>query len=102
MFWMRNEENSFTIHTLIWRPGEAVECQPVCSSIGVGLARSSKSRTSDQQEHGKEGILDTMVEAPEAWSTFAFTDGSCLTNPGPCGAGSVIYKEHHPYSFCHS
>ena len=20
MFWMRNEENSFTIHTLIWRP----------------------------------------------------------------------------------
>ena len=22
-----------------------------------------------------------------------FTDGSCLTNPGPCGAGAVIY---HP------
>ena len=22
---------------------------------------------------------------------FAFTDGSCLENPGPCGAGAVIF-----------
>ena len=24
------------------------------------------------------------------------TTSSCLTNPGPCGAGAVIYQEHHP------
>ena len=30
------------------------------------------------------------MEAPEG-TTFAFTDGSCLTNPGPCGAGAVVY-----------
>ena len=35
-----------------------------------------------------------MTEAPEG-TTFAFTDGSCLTNPGPCGAGTVIYQDHH-------
>ena len=55
---------------------------------------SSKSRTSDQQEQGRELILDMMMEAPEGTS-FAFPDGSCLTNPGPCGAGAVIYQENH-------
>ena len=55
---------------------------------------SSKSRTSDQQEQERELILDMMMEAPEG-TTFAFTDGSCLTNPGPCGAGAVIYQDHH-------
>ena len=34
------------------------------------------------------------MEAPEG-TTFAFTDGSCLTNPGPCGAGAVINQDHH-------
>ena len=55
---------------------------------------SSKSSSSDQQEQGRELILDMMMEAPEG-TTFAFTDGSCLTNPGPCGAGAVIYQDHH-------
>ena len=54
---------------------------------------SSKSRTSDQQEKGRELILGMMMEAPEG-TTFAFTGGSCLTNPGPCGAGAVIYPDH--------
>ena len=38
------------------------------------------------------------MEAPKG-TTFAFTDGSCLTNPGPCWAGAVIYQEHH-YPVC--
>ena len=42
------------------------------------------------------------MEAPEG-TTFAFTDGSCLTNPGPrwagAGAGAVTYQEHH-YTVC--
>ena len=65
-------------------------------SVQQNLSRlgSSKSCISDQQEQGKELIPDMMMEAPEG-TTFAFTDGSCLTNPGPCGAGAVIYQEHH-------
>ena len=35
-------------------------------------------------------IRDMMFELPED-TMFAFTDGSCLTNPGPCGAGPVLY-----------
>ena len=31
------------------------------------------------------------MEAPEK-TIFCFTDGpSCITDPGPCGAGSVIF-----------
>ena len=33
------------------------------------------------------------MEPPEN-TTFAFTDGSCLTNPGPCGAGAVLYPPY--------
>ena len=55
---------------------------------------SSKSRTTEQQEMGKELVMDMMMEAPEG-TAFAFMDGSCLTNPGPCGAGAAIYTDHH-------
>ena len=55
---------------------------------------SSKSRTNKQQQQGKEMVLDMMMEDPEG-TAFAFTDGSCLTNPGPCGAGAVIYLDQH-------
>ena len=52
---------------------------------------SSKSRTQEQSELGKEMVMDMMMEAPED-TTFAFTDGSCQPNPGPCGA--VLYPPH--------
>ena len=51
---------------------------------------SSKSRTAEQQEMGKELVMDMMMEAPEG-TVFAFTDGSCLTNPGR-GRGSNLYR----------
>ena len=51
---------------------------------------SSKSRKAEQQELGKEKVLYLMMEAPEG-TTYAFTDGSRLTNPGPCGAGAVVF-----------
>ena len=35
--------------------------------------------------------MDIMMEAPQD-CTFAFTDGSCLTNPGPTGSGAIIYS----------
>ena len=55
---------------------------------------SSKSQTSEQQEQGKELVLDMMMKALEG-TAFAFTDGTCLTNPSPCGVGAVIYSDHH-------
>ena len=55
---------------------------------------SSKFRTTEQQELGKKLVMDMMMEAPEG-TVFAFTDGSCLTNPGPRGAGATIYTDHH-------
>ena len=51
---------------------------------------SSKNRTSVQQEMGQNIIHEFLSEAPVR-SCFAFTDGSCLENPGPCGAGAVIF-----------
>ncbi|MCG8032941.1 MAG: RNAse HI domain-containing protein, partial [Candidatus Thiodiazotropha taylori] len=54
---------------------------------------SSKSRTYEQTELGKEMVMDMMMEA-QADTTFAFTDGSCQPNPGPCGAGAVLYPPH--------
>ena len=53
---------------------------------------SSKNRTSEQQEEGK-AVIQNMVNEVSAAALVCFTDGSCLTNPGPCGAGVAIY---HP------
>ena len=34
----------------------------------------------------------TVILLVLSWGgSFAFTDGSCLINPGPCGAGAVVY-----------
>ena len=49
---------------------------------------SSKNRTS--QEMGQNIMHEFLSEAPVR-SCFAFTDGSCLENPGSCGAGAVIF-----------
>ena len=56
---------------------------------------SSKNRTSVQQEIGQNIIHEFLSEAPVR-SCFAFTDGSCLENPGPCGAGAVIFFPDDP------
>ena len=53
---------------------------------------SSKNRSNEQQEEGK-AIIQDMVNEVSASVLVCFTDGSCLPNPGPCGAGAVIY---HP------
>ena len=53
---------------------------------------SSKSRTRDQQEKAQL-LLQTLAQ-PRANSAIAFTDGSCLGNPGPCGAGAVVNFNH--------
>ena len=49
---------------------------------------SSKNRSNEQQEEGKV-IIQDMVKEVSASALVCFTDGSCLPNPGPCGAGAV-------------
>ena len=51
---------------------------------------SSKNRSTAQQQLGQEIIEQLMIDAPQDLTIFAFTDGSCLPNPGPCGAGAAI------------
>ena len=48
-----------------------------------------------QQETGQSIIHEFLSEAPDMLC-FAFTDGSCLENPGPCGAGAVIFFPDDP------
>lgn len=52
---------------------------------------SSKNRTSEQEEVGRETIQKLVQDVSEE-CIFCFTDGSCIPNPGPCGAGAVIYS----------
>ena len=50
---------------------------------------SSKSRTIEQEIMSRKIITDA-IRACGADTTICFTDGSCLGNPRPCGAGSCI------------
>ena len=50
---------------------------------------SSKNRSTDQQKTGKDVIDKLIKDGPEE-SILCFTDGSCIPNPGPCGAGAVL------------
>ena len=51
---------------------------------------SSKNRSTDQQESGK-GVIDQLMKDGPEESILCFTDGSCIPNPGPWGAGAVLY-----------
>ena len=54
--------------------------------------RFLKNRIAEAQEDGKE-VKQNMVNEVASSALVCFTDGLCLTNSGPCGAGAVIY---HP------
>ena len=51
---------------------------------------SSKSRTQYQVDLSKEIVGQIVNESSES-SIVTFTNGSCLGNPGPCGAGAAIF-----------
>ena len=58
---------------------------------------SSKSRTAAQEEKAKELIGQIVEDSPQD-TVFAFYDGSCRRNPGPCGAGAGVFfpgQEEH-------
>ena len=50
------------------------------------------TRTREQIHTARRHTLDTLSELDED-QVVAFSDGSALGNPGPCGAAAVIYLE---------
>jgi ribonuclease HI len=53
---------------------------------------NSNNRTADQLSRAR-AILDNKLANLEEQTLVAFTDGSALNNPGPCGAAAVIYRD---------
>jgi ribonuclease HI len=53
---------------------------------------SSKTRTKEQEIKGRDLTLHKITETTEN-TAIAFTDGLCLNNPGPCGAGAIVFVE---------
>ena len=51
---------------------------------------SSKSRSGEQEMLSRE-IIEGLLETCDRDTAVAFTDGSCLGNPGPCGAGACVF-----------
>ena len=51
---------------------------------------SSKSRSSEQELLSRE-IIGGLIDQCDLTTAVAFTDGSCLGNPGPCGAGACVF-----------
>ncbi len=62
---------------------------------------SSKNRTQEQAKIARDITADFIKELPPS-CVIAFTDGSALSNLGPCGAADVIYMhglDHHHITF---
>ena len=55
---------------------------------------SSKSRTHTQEALSRK-IIGAIIEECDEKTAIAFTDGSCLGNPGPCRAGAYLFLPGH-------
>ena len=51
---------------------------------------NSKNRSVEQADWATEVVRKFLTTLPSL-CVIAFTDGSALTNPGPCGASAIIY-----------
>ena len=51
---------------------------------------NSKNRSAEQADRATEVVCQFLTTLPST-CVIAFTDGSALTNPGPCGASAIIY-----------
>ena len=59
---------------------------------------SSNNRTEEQKTAARQ-ITAEFIGNISTTCLLAFTDGSALENPGPCGAAAVLYPsgiDHHP------
>ena len=46
---------------------------------------------SDTKVFQSREIIEKIIDGYYEKTVIAFTDGLCLGNPGPCGAGACIY-----------
>ena len=51
---------------------------------------SLKTRTVQQEKLSRE-IIEGLIDSCNTETAVGFTDGSCLGNPGPCGAGACLF-----------
>ena len=51
---------------------------------------SSKTRTAEQEKISRE-IIEGLIDSCNTETAVGFTDGSCLGNRGPCGAGACLF-----------
>jgi ribonuclease HI len=73
----RNED----IRNVLHRP-------PILEAFDLDLGNAG-TRTKEQADRARQLAIDRICKAGE--DVVIFTDGSALSNPGPCGAGAVIY-----------
>ncbi len=76
---------------------------PMLEHINITDANlgSSKNRTPEQAKTARDVTAELIKKLPSS-SIIAFTDGSALSNPGPCGAAAVIFThglDHHHITF---
>ena len=72
----RNED----IRNVLHRP-------PILEAFDLDLGNAG-TRTKEQADRARQLAIDRICKAGE--DVVIFTDGSALSNPGPCGAGAVI------------
>ena len=51
---------------------------------------SLKTRTVEQEKLSRE-IIEGLIDSCNTETAVGFTDGLCLGNPGPCGAGACLF-----------
>ena len=58
--------------------------------VVMNYVGNSKNRSAEQADWATEVVRQFLTTLPST-CVIAFTDGSALTNPGPCGASAILY-----------
>ena len=97
---MEKKDRFITPLVRIDTPSQQDITLPVLDKINIteeDLGRSG-TRTAEQTARAKQLTTDFINNLPNT-TLIAFTDGSALGNPGPCGASAVLYPggitNHH-------
>jgi ribonuclease HI len=83
--WAVWTERTQYLPTLHHTPSQAHMVNRICN-------RAKLRVPVDKQSVGQraEAEVAALARSPPRWAHIAFTDGSSIPNPGPCGAGTVI------------
>jgi len=67
---------------------ERAQAGPVGSGSGSGFG--SAGRRTEAQAQAAVAAVQQKLDSLDPTTVRAFTDGACLGNPGPCGAGALV------------